>query len=95
MQTMQRELVVKTAKELQEIMRGIKLQALCVYLDNYKFNKYRVDKTLINRCRYIICDEFLSLLYTLLMRRGKIKEGRLLKNYFEGYKIKNYDLEVY
>jgi hypothetical protein len=92
---MQREVVIITPEELNEIMKGFSLQTLCIYLDNYKFNKFRIDTTPIRKCRYKVCDEFLSLLYTTLLRRSRVTEARKLKVYFEGYKIKNYDLEVY
>ncbi len=95
MQTMQRELVIITPVKLNEIMLGFSLQTLCMYLENYKFSKFRLDRVAISKCRYKVCDEFLSLLYTTLLRRNRITEARKLKAYFEDYKIKNYDLEVY
>lgn len=94
MQTMQRELVVQTAYEIQEIIKEPSLQTLQVYLDNYKFDKHRIDKERQKWARYKINNEFLSLLYTTLLRRNRIKAANRLKAYFNTYKIKNIDLEI-
>lgn len=95
MQTMQREMVIITPVDLHKIINDFSLQTLCMYLDNYKFSKFRIDTVPKQKCRFKVCDEFVSLLYTTLLRRSRITEARKLKAYFEGYKIKNYDLEVY
>ena len=94
MQTMQRELVIITPVKLNEIMLGFSLQTLCVYLENYSFSKFRLDRVAISKCRYKVCDEFLSLLYTHLMRRGRLQESRKLKAYFNTYNIKHLDYGV-
>jgi hypothetical protein len=94
MQTMQREVVIITPEELNDIMKGFSLQTLCIYLDNYKFSKFRIDTVPIRKCRYKVCDEFLSLLYTTLLRRSRVTEARKLKAYFNTYNIKHLDYEV-
>ena len=94
MQTMQREMVIITPVELHKIINEVSLQTLCMYLDNYKFSEFRIDSIRIQRCRYKVCDGFLSLLYTHLMRRGRLQESRKLKAYFNTYNIKHLDYGV-
>ena len=93
MQTMQDEMVIMTPIELQKILKYLSLQTLCVYLDNYQFSKFRLDTVVKNKCNFIICDEFLSLLYTTLLRRCRSLEAKRLKNYFNTYTIKYLDYE--
>ena len=74
-------------RELQEILQDIYIDTIRIYLCNYRFNKYRITTTVGYNSRYMLTSEFLSLLYTYLLRRNKYKAAENLKKHFKIYKI--------
>ena len=85
-----------SVKELSKIITSMNIQTLYVYMSNYKFNKFKVNKlsTGIN-ARYFLTRDLLNTLYTLLWIRNRVKEAEKLKRHFSLYNIKAIEWEDY
>ena len=85
-----------SVKELSKIITSTNIQTLYVYMSNYKFNKFKVNKlsTGIN-ARYFLTRDLLNTLYTLLWIRNRVKEAEKLKKHFSLYNIKAIEWEDY
>lgn len=85
-----------SVKELSKIITSMNIQTLYVYMSNYKFNKFKVNKlsTGIN-ARYFLTRDLLNTLYTLLCIRNRVKEAEKLKKHFSLYNIKAIEWEDY
>lgn len=74
--------------ELCDIINDVALSTLLIYLNNYKYTKFRKTYHTGSRAVYEICPEFLNLLYTNLIYRNRDKGALNLKEYFKDYNIK-------
>ena len=85
-----------SVKELAEITKTIHDRTLEMYLDNFRFNKYRVMPMSCGiNARYFLTRDFLNTLYTLLWIRNRVKEAEKLKRHFSLYNIKAIEWEDY
>lgn len=81
-------------KELSEIITSIHIRTLEMYLDNYRFNKFRVMPMSCGiNARFFLSKDFLNTLYTLLWIRNRVKEAEKLKKHFSLYDIKAIEWE--
>lgn len=85
-----------SVKELSKIITSMNIQTLYVYMSNYKFNKFKVNKlsTGIN-ARFFLTRDLLNTLYTLLWMRNRVKAAEKLKKYFEEYDVEAIEYEVF
>lgn len=83
-------------KEMADIIKSIHIRTLEMYLNNYRFNKYRVMPMSCGiNARFFISRDFLNKLYTLLWIRNRVKEAEKLKKHFSLYDIKAIEREDY
>ena len=82
-------------KELSEIITTMSVYTLKIYLSNYKFNKFKTTNTDGIHSRYLICEDFLSTLYTYFWYKNRIKEAEKLKRFFKTYRIKCLEFEEF
>ena len=81
-------------KEMADILKSIHIRTLEMYLNNYRFNKYRVMPMSCGiNARFFISRDFLNTLYTLLWIRNRVKEAEKLKKHFSLYNIKAIEWE--
>lgn len=84
-----------STKKLSEKMNGLSLYTLVLYLHNFRFNKFRTTFSAGAVARYLLNQEFLCTLYTLLKLKRKDTAANNLKKHFQDYKIFAYDLEEF
>lgn len=83
------------AKQLQEVLKHIHLSTVNLYLENYRFNPFRISTLPGTRSRYHICNEFLSLLYTMLLHKNKEVAADELRECFPEHNIRIIPWEQY
>lgn len=72
-----------TPNELSEILEGVRLSTITLYLDNFQFSKFRLSQQLKKNAKYKVCTEFLRMLYIMLWNKRHYKEADKLEKYFE------------
>ena len=77
-----------SAKELAYILKTLNKNTLAMYLDNYRFSKYRITPMDCANARYLVNNELLNNLYNLFVYKNKISESECLKKYFKDYDLK-------
>lgn len=82
-------------KELYSIVKDISKTTLQIYLNNYRFTKFRLTYNAGTKAVYILNTDFLNMLYTMLLNRNKYKAAENLYNHFEDLNIKCLDWEVF
>ena len=83
-----------SVKELAEITKTIHDKTLERYLENFRFNKYRVMPMSCGiNARFFITKDFLDEFYTLLWMRNRVKAAEKLKKYFEEYDVEAIEYE--
>ena len=75
-------------RRLCKILQVINLKTLILYLNNYRFCKFRTTYTTGAQARYLLNSEFLKTLYTLLLIKNRDTEAANLKDTFKIYKIR-------
>lgn len=85
-----------SVRDLGEIIKSIHERTLEMYLQNYRFNKFKVMPMSCGiNSRFFITKEFLNTFYTLLCMRNRIKAAEKLKNHFKEYDIEAIDYEEF
>ena len=83
-----------SVKELSEIITSIHIRTLEMYLENFRFNKYRVLPMSNGiHSRFFITKDFLEEFYTTLWMRNRVKAAEKLKKHFEEYDVEAIDYE--
>ena len=82
-------------KELEKKLWTVSRSSLLRYLSNYKFNKHRVSNELGIRARFLLTDEFLSRLYSLLLLRNRFEDAKLLKKVFPNFHIEELSIQEF
>ena len=85
-----------TTHSLHDVIKAyISLDTLILYLNNYRFSKYRATfKTGVN-ARYFICSGFLKTLFTYMLFKNKEEAAIKLQEHFPKYKIQALDWEAF
>ena len=74
--------------ELCDIINDVALSTLLIYLNNYRYTKFRKTYHTGAKAVYELCPEFLNVLYTNLIYRNRERGAKNLRKYFEEYPIK-------
>lgn len=72
-----------TPNELSEILDGLRLSTITLFLENFQFSKFRLSQQLKKNAKYKVCTEFLKTLYIMLWNKGHYKEADRLEKHFE------------
>lgn len=70
-------------REIHEIIKVLSLDTVRIYLNNYRFNKHRATPSSGSKARYYLSKNFLNVLYTMFLERGKEKAAKNLNNHFK------------
>jgi hypothetical protein len=81
--------------ELHNILKDISLNTLMLYLNNYRFTKYRATYMSGANARYYVCADFLRNLFTFLIAKNKDDAAFNLQSHFSEFKIKPIDWEEF
>lgn len=74
--------------ELCDIINDVALSTLLIYLNNYRYTKFRKTYHTGAKAVYELCPDFLNVLYTNLIYRNRDRGARHLKDHFKDYNIK-------
>ena len=75
-----------SVKELQKILSNIHISTLIIYLSHCRFAKYKSTPFSGAKARYYLNNDFLDLLYTLLLNRRRYEAAENLQNHFKDVK---------
>lgn len=70
-------------RELQEIIKVLHIDTIKIYLNNYRFSKYRATPSSGHRARYYLTQDFLNVFYTMLLERKREKAANNLNDHFK------------
>ena len=73
---------------LHNILQDISLNTLMLYLNNYRFTKYRATYMTGANARYYVCSDFLRTLFTYLLAKNREEAAFNLQSHFSEFKIK-------
>lgn len=82
-------------RRLSKIVKDLNLETLILYLNNYRFSKFRTTYTTGAQARYIVNSEFLRTLYTLFLLKNRDIAAENLKEHFNKFKIRAIDWEKF
>ena len=77
-----------TPKQLQEICKVISLNTVELYLENYRFGKFRLTPNIKSNALYDLNRDFLNTFYTYLFYRGKIEAATNVEKAFKDFDVK-------
>lgn len=80
-------------KELHEIIGCLHIGTIKIYLQNYRFNKFRMTYSTGHKARYKLDTEFLNLFYTYLLNRNRVKAANRLAEHFKDFDLTVIDWE--
>ena len=80
---------------LHEIVKDISLDTLILYLNNFRFAKYRATFMAGSNARYYLNSEFLRTLFTFLIAKNRDEAAFNLQSHFKKYKIRPIDWEEF
>jgi hypothetical protein len=71
-----------SVEELIEVIKTLHKTTVIMYLDNFRFNKYRA--TTINglKASYLLNNDFLNNFYTYLVNKNRLEEAIRLQRHF-------------
>ena len=78
-----------TPEKLEEICKTISLSTIVLYLENFRFGKYRLTKNAKTNALYRLNSDFLNTFYTYLFNRGQLEAARNVKSSFPQLNIRN------
>ena len=70
-------------RELQDIIKVMHLETLRLYLNNYRFTKFRATQHSGLRSKYYLSRGFLNVLYTMFLERKREKAAKNLNDHFK------------
>jgi hypothetical protein len=77
-----------TPRDLEKICKTISLNTIVIYLDNYRFNKFRLTPYLKRKALYEVNLDFLNTFYTYLFYKNQYEAAENLKSEFKSKEIK-------
>lgn len=82
-----------TPKKLQEVCKVISLNTIMVYLENYRFGKFRITPNCKYNALYDLNSGFLNTFYTYLFYRGKIEAATNVEKAFKDFDVKAIEMD--
>lgn len=80
-------------KKLQEICKVISLNTVELYLENYRFGRFRLTPNCKSNALYRLNTGFLNTFYTYLFYRGKIEAATNIKKEFKDFEVKAIEMD--
>ena len=82
-----------TTKDLQKICKVLSLTTIMVYLENYRFGRFRLTPNCKSNALYRLNTGFLNTFYTYLFYRGKIEAATNIKKEFKDFEVKAIEMD--
>lgn len=85
-----------SVEELIKVLKTMHKATVIMYLDNFRFNKYRTSITNGLKASYLLNNEFLNNFYTYLVNKNRLEEAIRLQRYYKNiFDIKTLEIDDY
>lgn len=73
--------------ELIKTLDSLSASTVLIYLNNFRFSKFRKTDTTGKRARYELSSKFLNTLYSYLVYRNREDAAQQFRNYFKDFDL--------
>lgn len=74
--------------ELIKTLDSLSASTVLIYLNNFRFSKFRKTYTTGKKARYELSNEFLNTLYSYLIYKNREDAAQQFRSYFKDFKLK-------
>ena len=84
-----------SVRELSDIIKVLNNDTIRIYLQSYRFNKFRTTYSNGSKAKFKLSTEFLNMFYTYLLNRNRVKASQNLAEHFKEFDLTVMDWEEF